>query len=269
MANVKIALIQLKVGIDKDENIRRAKELLEEAANKGAEIAALPEMFNCPYSNEFFRSYGESYPEGVTTKMLSEEAKKNNMYIIGGSIPELEGDKVYNTSYIFDREGTLIGKHRKVHLFDIDLKGRITFRESDVLTPGSEMTVFDTEWGKIGVMICYDIRFPELTRKMALAGVKAVFVPAAFNMTTGPAHWELTFRARAIDNQIYMFGISPARNETGYIAYGNSIAVNSWGKVVGRLEEKEGILMLDVDIDDINEVRESLPLLKHRRPDLY
>jgi omega-amidase len=96
-----------------------------------------------------------------------------------------------------------------------------------------------------------------------------VFVPASFNMTTGPAHWELTFRARAIDNQIYMFGISPARNETGYIAYGNSIAVNSWGKVVGRLEEKEGILMLDVDIDDINEVRESLPLLKHRRPDLY
>jgi omega-amidase len=268
MGNVKIALIQMKVGLYKEENIKRAKELLEEAAKEGADIAALPEMFNCPYSNDCFREYGESYP-GATTRLLSEEAKKNNMYVIGGSIPELENDKVYNTSYIFDRNGKLIGKHRKVHLFDIDIKGKITFKESDVLTPGSEITVFDTEWGKLGVMICYDIRFPEFTRKMALEGVKAVFVPAAFNMTTGPAHWELTFRARALDNQIYMFGISSARNEKGYVAYGNSIAANSWGQVIGRLDEKEGILMLNVDLDDIYAIRESLPLLKHRRPDLY
>lgn len=268
MGNVKIALIQMKVGLDKGENIRRAKELLEEAANKGADIAALPEMFNCPYSNDCFREYGESYP-GVTTEMLSEEARKNGMYVIGGSIPELEGGSVFNTSFIFDRQGRLAGKHRKVHLFDIDVKGKITFKESDVLTPGSEMTVFDTEWGRLGVMICYDIRFPEFTRKMALAGAKAVFVPAAFNMTTGPAHWELTFRARALDNQIYMFGISSARNEKGYVAYGNSIAANSWGQVIGRLDEKEGILMLDVDLDDIDTVRESLPLLRHRRPEVY
>lgn len=268
MANLKIALIQMKVGLDKGENIKRAGELLDEAAMKGADIAALPEMFNCPYSNDRFRSCGEKYP-GATTEMLSKHARKNGMYIIGGSIPELDEDKVYNTSYIFDRKGVLVGKHRKVHLFDIDVKGKITFRESDVLTAGSDMTLFDTEWGKIGVMICYDIRFPEFTRKMALAGAKAVFVPAAFNMTTGPAHWELTFRARALDNQIYMFGISSARNEKGYIAYGNSIAANSWGQVIGRLDEKEGMLMLDVDIDDINEVRESLPLLKHRRPEVY
>ncbi|MBP1744575.1 MAG: carbon-nitrogen hydrolase [Firmicutes bacterium] len=268
MANIKIALIQMKVGPDKDENIKRAARLLDEAAKKGADIAALPEMFNCPYSNSCFRDYGESYP-GETTRMLSDQAQKNGMYIIGGSIPELDDDKVYNTSYTFDRKGRLVGKHRKVHLFDIDVKGKITFKESDVLTPGSEMTVFDTEWGKMGVMICYDIRFPEFTRKMALADAKAVFVPAAFNMTTGPAHWELTFRARALDNQIYMFGISSARNEKGYIAYGNSIAANSWGQVIGRLDEKEGILMLDVDLDDVNEVRESLPLLKHRRPEVY
>jgi predicted amidohydrolase len=268
MSNIKIALIQMKVGLNKEENIKRAGELLDEAAIKGADIAALPEMFNCPYSNDCFRVYGEIYP-GATSKMLSEHAKKNSMYVIGGSIPELEEDKIYNTSYIFDRNGGLVAKHRKVHLFDIDVKGKITFKESDVLSPGSEMTLFDTEWGKMGVMICYDIRFPEFTRKMALAGAKAVFVPAAFNMTTGPAHWELTFRARALDNQIYMFGISSARNEKGYIAYGNSIAANSWGQLIGRLDEKEGMLILDVDIDDINEVRESLPLLKHRRPEIY
>jgi len=268
MGKVKIALIQMKVGLDKKENIERAKVLLDEAAGKGAEIAALPEMFNCPYTNDSFRAYGENYP-GETTRMLSEQAARHCMYIIGGSIPELDSGNVYNTSYSFDRQGKLIGKHRKVHLFDIDVKGKITFKESDVLTPGNSMTVFDSEWGKIGVMICYDIRFPELARKMALAGAKAVFVPAAFNMTTGPAHWELTFRARALDNQIFMFGISSARNEKGYIAYGNSIAANSWGQVIGRLDEKEGILMLDVDLDDINEVRDSLPLLKHRRPELY
>jgi len=271
MDKLKIALIQMAVTLKKEDNIKRAMELIEKAAAGGAKVAALPEMFNCPYNNSYFRAYAEKYPEGETLKMLSEEAARNNMYIIGGSIPEIDEDgKVYNTSYIFDNKGNLAAKHRKTHLFDIDVKGKITFKESDVLTPGSGITVFDTEWGKLGVMICYDIRFPEFTRKMSLEGVKAVFVPAAFNMTTGPAHWELSFRCRALDNQIYMFGISPARDEKGsYVAYGNSIATNSWGQVIGRLDEKEGILFIDVDLDDIYEVRESLPLLKHRRPEVY
>jgi len=271
MENVKIALCQMKGNIKKEDNIKKAEEMIKEAAKKGAQVIALPEMFNCPYNNSYFREYSEKYPVGETLQMLSREARENKVYIIGGSIPEIdEAGKIYNTSYIFDRKGNLIGKHRKVHLFDIDIKNKITFKESDVLTQGNEVTTFDTEWGKFGVMICYDIRFPEFTRLMALKGVKAVFVPAAFNMTTGPAHWELAFRCRALDNQIYMFGISPARDEkSSYVAYGNSIAVNSWGQVIGRLEEKEDTLLLEVDLDDIYKVRESLPLLKHRRTDLY
>lgn len=271
MGLVKIALCQMEVSLNKEDNIIKASGMINMATKKGAKIIVLPEMFNCPYNNKYFRAYAEMYPDGETLQMLSNEARKNKVYIVGGSIPEIDKeDKIYNTSYIFDKEGSLIGKHRKVHLFDIDVKNKITFKESEVLTPGNEVTIFDTEWGKLGVMICYDIRFPEFTRLMALKGVKAIFVPAAFNMTTGPAHWELSFRCRALDNQLYMFGISPARNERGsYVAYGNSLAVNSWGQVIGRLEEKEDILIMDVDLDDIYEVRESLPLLKHRRTDLY
>jgi len=271
MEKVKIALCQMEVSLNKEYNINKASKLINEAAKKEAKVIALPEMFNCPYNNKYFKAYSEKYPGGETLQMLSNEARKNKVYIIGGSIPEIDEEgQIYNSSYIFDMKGKLVGKHRKVHLFDIDVKNKITFKESEVLTPGNEVTTFDTEWGKFGVMICYDIRFPEFTRLMSLKGVKAIFVPAAFNMTTGPAHWELSFRCRAFDNQLYMFGISPARNEqSSYVAYGNSIAVNSWGQVIGRLEEKEDILIIDVDLDDIYEVRESLPLLKHRRTDLY
>ncbi len=271
MEKLKVALCQMAGAVDKQENIKHGRALIDKASALGAKIIALPEMFNCPYDNSYFRDYSEKYPQGETLEMLSMAASENEVFIVGGSIPEIDDNgKIYNSSYIFDNKGQLIGKHRKVHLFDIDVKGKITFKESDVLTPGSNITTFDTPWGKFGVMICYDIRFPEFTRLMALKGVKAVFVPAAFNMTTGPAHWELSFRCRALDNQIYMFGISPARDENcSYVAYGNTIAVNSWGEVIGRLGAKEDILIIEADLDDIYEVRESLPLLKHRRTDLY
>ena len=164
----------------------------------------------------------------------------------------------------------MIGKHRKVHLFDIDVKGGIRFMESDTLTAGSEMTILDTEFGKIGVAICYDVRFPEWFRKMALAGARLIVLPAAFNMTTGPAHWDLTMRARALDNQVYFAANSPARDETGpYVAYGNSCIASPWGDFIAHADEKECILYGDIDLDYEDSVREQLPLLKHRRPELY
>ena len=152
---------------------------------------------------------------------MSDYARKYHIYLIAGSMPEADDvGKVYNTSYIFDRDGKQIGKHRKAHLFDINVKNGQHFKESDTLTSGDHATVFDTEFGKMGVMICYDIRFPEFARTMALDGARMIFVPAAFNMTTGPAHWELTFRARALDNQIYMLGCAPARDiQAGYISW--------------------------------------------------
>lgn len=272
MEKLRIGLCQMLVTeAGKKENIDKAKKMIYDAADKGAKIVSLPEMFNCPYDNKNFREYAETFPQGETIKMLSNAAKEKNIYLIGGSIPELDNeDKVYNTSFIFDNKGSLIGKHRKMHLFDIDIKNRVSFKESEVLTGGRDITVVDTEYGKIGVAICYDIRFPELIRIMTLKGVKIVFIPAAFNMTTGPAHWETLFKSRALDNQIYVAGISPARDiNYSYVAYGNSIVVNPWGNVVNRLDEKEAILIEDIDFDYINEVRESLPLLKHRREDVY
>lgn len=255
----------------KKENIDKAKKMICEAAHKGAKIISLPEMFNCPYNNKEFREYAENFSNGETINMLSNIAKEKNIYLIGGSIPELDNEnRVYNTSFIFDNKGILIGKHRKIHLFDIDIKGKVTFKESEVLTSGNEVTIIDTEYGKIGVAICYDIRFPELIRIMALKGAKIVFIPAAFNMTTGPAHWETLFKSRALDNQIYVAGISPARNiNYSYVAYGNSLVASPWGNIINRLDENEGIIIEEIDLDYIDEIRESLPLLKHRREDLY
>jgi len=272
MNNLRVALCQMMVVKEsKKANILKAKTMIYEAADKGAEIIALPEMFNCPYNNKHFREYAETYPDGETLNMISSAAKEKNVFIIGGSIPEIdEQGRVFNTSFVFDNKGVLIGKHRKVHLFDVDIKNGISFKESEVLTSGSGITVVDTPWGKVGIAICYDIRFPELIRIMALKGAKIVFIPAAFNMTTGPAHWELLFKSRALDNQIFVAGISPARNENySYVAYGNSLIVNPWGSITSRLDEKEGILIQDIDLEYIDQIRESLPLLKHRRGDIY
>lgn len=271
MNTLKIGLCQMMVvKSTKEENIKKAQNMICEAADKGAKIVALPEMFNCPYNNKHFREYAEAFPEGETIKMLSSTAKDKNIYLIGGSIPEIEDDKIYNTSFIFDNKGELIGKHRKVHLFDIDIKNGVRFMESEVLSSGSDITLVDSPWGKVGVAICYDIRFPEIIRIMALKGAKIIFIPAAFNMTTGPAHWETLFKSRALDNQLYIAGISPARNTNySYVAYGNSLITNPWGDIIAKLDEKEGILIQDIDLEYIDEIRDSLPLLKHRRRDLY
>lgn len=270
MEKIKIAAIQMPTVADKMENVRTVKTYLEKIKDENPDFVILPEMFCCPYQTENFPIYAEK-EGGPVWQQLSGYAKQYGIYLIGGSMPEKDAEgNVYNTSYIFDREGKQIGKHRKVHLFDIDVKGGQTFKESDTLTAGDSDTVFDTEFGKIGVMLCFDIRFPELSRMMVNDGAKVIFVPAAFNMTTGPAHWELSFRTRALDNQIYMVGCAPARDvSAGYISWGHSIVTNPWGAVVDMLDEKEGILLAELDMGYEERVREELPLLKSRRKDMY
>lgn len=270
MEKIKIAAIQMSTVADKMENVRTVKAYLEKIKDENSDFVILPEMFCCPYQTENFPIYAEK-EGGPVWQQLSGYAKQYGIYLIGGSMPEKDAEgNVYNTSYIFDREGKQIGKHRKVHLFDIDVKGGQTFKESDTLTAGDSDTVFDTEFGKIGVMLCFDIRFPELSRMMVNDGAKVIFVPAAFNMTTGPAHWELSFRTRALDNQIYMVGCAPARDvSAGYISWGHSIVTDPWGRVTGMLDENEGILLAELDMDYEEQVREELPLLKSRRKDIY
>lgn len=270
MEKIKIAAIQMSTVADKMENVRTVKAYLEKIKDENPDFVILPEMFCCPYQTENFPIYAEK-EGGPVWQQLSGYAKQYGIYLIGGSMPEKDAEgNVYNTSYIFDREGKQIGKHRKVHLFDIDIKGGQTFKESDTLTAGDSDTVFDTEFGKIGVMLCFDIRFPELSRMMVNDGAKVIFVPAAFNMTTGPARWELSFRTRALDNQIYMVGCAPARDvSAGYISWGHSIVTDPWGRVIDMLDEKKGILLAELDMDYEEQVREELPLLKSRRKDMY
>ena len=270
MAKIKVAAIQMPTVTDKMQNVRTAGIYLEKIKDEKPDFVILPEMFCCPYQTQNFPVYAEE-GGGPVWQQLSEYAKQYGIYLIGGSMPEKDAEgKVYNTSYIFDRQGKQIGKHRKVHLFDIDVTGGQTFKESDTLTAGDHDTVFDTEFGRMGVMLCFDIRFPELARMMVNDGAKAIFVPAAFNMTTGPAHWELSFRTRALDNQIYMIGCAPMRDESaGYISWGHSIVTDPWGRVIDMLDEKEGVLLTELDPDYEEQVREELPLLKSRRKDMY
>ncbi len=271
MNSLSIGICQMRVVNDKNSNLNKAEEMINDVVSKGAKLVVLPEMFNCPYNNKYFSDYAEEYPKGETIKWLSYIAKEKNIYLVGGSIPEKDNqNNVYNTSFIFDSNGEFVGKHRKMHLFDIDVTGGIRFKESDVLSSGKELTIFDSPFGKIGVAICYDIRFPELIRLMVLEGVRIIVVPAAFNMTTGPAHWELLFRMRALDNQVYMVGVGPARDvNSSYVSYANSIITDPWGNIIDKLDGKEGTIVRNIDFNLIDKIREELPLLKHRRSDLY
>ncbi len=181
---IKIALIQMPVSGDKHANVELACHKVSEAAIAGADLVVLPEMFNCPYSNRYFRSFAE--PEGGETwGAISKCARENGVFLVAGSIPEMEDERVYNTSFVFDPAGKQIARHRKMHLFDIDVVGGQRFFESETFSPGSQVTVFDTPYGLIGLCICFDMRFPELVRLMALKGVQAVIVPGAFQYD----HW--------------------------------------------------------------------------------
>lgn len=269
MNKIKIASIQFEVQSDKYDCIEKLAEIMASGATDGADIISLPEMWNCIYQTDLFPENAE--PEkGDSWLAMSTLARKHNVYIVGGSIPEMEDGRTYNTSYVFDRQGNQIGKHRKVHLFDIYAHGQQVFKESDTLTGGDSFGTFETEWGKMAVNICFDIRFPESSRLPALEGAKVVFNPAAFNMTTGPAHWELGFRQRAVENQIFMVGTSTSRNpDLGYVAYGHSIITDPWGRIVMQMDEKPGVDITEIDLDYIDEVRAKLPLLSARRTDVY
>ena len=266
---MKLALIQMPVVKDKEENLHTAREYLRQAAENGANLAILPEMFCCLYTNASFAQNAE--PVGGTVwSAMSAAAKEFGLWLVAGSMPEQDGARIYNTSFVFDPQGNQIARHRKMHLFDIDVKGGQRFMESDTFTAGDEVTVFDTEFGKFGLCICFDMRFPELARVMTLSGAQAILTPAAFNMTTGPLHWELMFRQRAVDNQLFTVGVAPARDVNGpYVSYGNSMACSPWGTVLCRADAAPELLLVELDLAENEAVRAQLPLLSARRTDVY
>ena len=181
-----------------------------------------------------------------------------------------ENRRIYNTAYVFDQDGRQIAKHRKMHLFDINVEDGQYFQESAVLTAGNKVTTFETGFCTMGLAVCYDIRFPELFRLMALKNARVIFVPASFNMTTGPMHWELLFRSQAVSNQVFIVGTAPARDiNSSYISWGHSIVTDPWGNVLSSMEAGTELRITEINLEECSRAREQIPVLRHRREDVY
>jgi predicted amidohydrolase len=278
-----LACVQLASGGDKAANLEHAREKVMQAARSGAKIVVLPECFNSPYGCDYFPTYAEplqplppSADQSPSFAALSAMARESEVYLFGGSIPEVaitaDGKKTYyNTALVFGPDGGLLATHRKVHLFDIDIPGGIQFRESDVLSPGSKVTIVDLpEYGKVGLAICYDVRFPELATIAARRGCFALIYPGAFNLTTGPMHWRLLGQARAVDNQIYVALCSPARDMGAtYHAWGHSLIADPMAQVLTEADEAETIVTAEISGDRIEQARSGIPLRDQRRFDVY
>ena len=237
MRPVKVALCQLDIAEEKAVNLSRAAELVGQAARAQADFAILPEMFVCPFANCNFRPNAEE-AGGATVQFLSNLAKYHGLYLVAGSIPELKDGSVY--------------------------------RESDAIQAGDHITVVQTEFGPVGLAICFDIRFSELFRLMSLQNVGMIFHPAAFNLSTGPAHWDISVRMRALDQQCFLISCAPARNmDCVYHSYAHSMIAGPWGEVLRRMGTEEGVTVTELDLDTLPAVRRSLPILSGRRTDIY
>lgn len=280
-STLRIALIQLLSGTEKHANLTRAGKAVDRAAALGAELISLPECFNSEYATDKFPENAEPIPATIaaldaqsspSTAALSDAAKRNKVFLVGGSIPERDvtSGKVYNTSLAFGPDGSILARHRKMHLFDIDIPGRMTFKESETLSGGDSVTTFDTPYGKVGLGICYDMRFPLLSMLLRQSGCNILIFPGAFNTVTGPAHWELLIRARALDTQCFVAACSPARNPASkYQAWGHSTIVSPWGEVVATTDETEQTIFADLNLNRVSEVRAQIPVSQQVRTDLY
>jgi len=267
----KAAAVQMNSRENKEQNIERALNLIGEAVQKGATLVALPENFNYLGPRAGKLEAAEPVP-GPTIDRLAEEAARHGIYLLAGSIPErIEGsDRVYNTSVLLDRNGRQVAVYRKIHLFDIEVADQVSARESATVEAGSELVVAETELAQLGLTICYDLRFPELYRSLTLKGAQIILSPAAFTLYTGKDHWELLIRARAVENTVFM--IAPAQigpHEPDARTFGSAMIVDPWGTVIARAAETEMAVVAEVSLDRLRQVRESLPCLQHRRPDVY
>lgn len=269
----RIAACQMNSKNDKDANLQKAEQLIDEAAAQGADLVALPEMFNMLGVNEDTLLGAEPPSGGPTTDFLRGKARQHSIHIHSGSIPIQVPDdpkKVWNSTQVFDPAGEIIARYDKIHLFDIEIEGKVSLKESAKINAGQEMVTCESEHGNLGLTICYDLRFPELYRALTFAGARVIFAPSAFTLYTGKDHWETLIRARAIENQVYM--VAPAQVGThlqGRQSYGNTMIVDPWGTVIARAPERECVIMAEIDYESQDRVRAQLPALQHRRPDIY
>jgi nitrilase len=268
--SARVAVVQMSSGQDREANLASAATLLESAAREGAGLVVLPENFAFLGRSESDRiAVAEPPGAGPMQDFLAASARQLGIWIVGGTLPVLESgeSRPRAACLLYDDHGCLAARYDKIHLFDVNLPGSSEgYRESDGIAPGAEAVVAAVPWGRLGLAVCYDVRFPELFRVMSAAGMDAVALPAAFTAPTGRAHWELLVRARAVDNLVCVLAAAQwGEHPGGRRTWGDSMIVNHWGEVLARRREGTGVVVADLDLAAQREARQRFPVLEHRR----
>ncbi|WP_281771949.1 nitrilase-related carbon-nitrogen hydrolase [Faecalitalea cylindroides] len=263
---MKIGIIQVKVSSNIKANLSFVAKHIQSCIKEHAEIIVLNEMWNAPYDNEqillSYKTHDKCY------QLLQEESRKHQIIIIGGTIARKENNKIYNTCHIFEN-GKHICQYDKMHLFEVNIEGHKLYSESEVFTPGNSIKTFDTKYGRFGILVCYDIRFPEETRLLAMKQAKVIFCPAAFNESAGKAHWQPLLQTRAMENQVFIVGANPQHYVyKQFKSYGHSLICDPFGKVLIDANQNDYIVY-DIDLAMIDKIRKRMPFWKIRRKDIY
>jgi predicted amidohydrolase len=264
-----VAAIQMSSSDHVEENLISASKLIKEAVAHKAGLVVLPEMFAIMDGNDKDKALAAEAPgNGLIQAFLSEQAKTHGIWLIGGTIPlkDTSSNKVYAACLVYDDHGKCVGRYDKIHLFDVNLPNRERYLESAVTKPGKTITVIDSPFGKLGLAVCYDVRFPELFRCLFNRGAEVIAIPSAFTVSTGMAHWEVLMRSRAIENFSYIIGAAQAGTHAhGRTTYGDSLIVDPWGTVIARRTEKtSGIIYAKLDLKKLHEIREAIPVANHQ-----
>jgi predicted amidohydrolase len=268
---LRVAAVQMNSRDDKPANVQTALDLIDRAAGTGARLVALPEVWTYLGPQEGNRDNAESIP-GPVTDLLAERARRHGIYLHCGTILEARpGEpKVFNTSVVLNPNGDIVATYSKIHMFDVVLDGVASFEESATVKPGDEIVTFDLDGVTVGLAICYDLRFPELFRILALRGAEAIVLPAAFTMTTGKDHWEVLIRARAIENGVFMVAPGQVGHDgNGKWCFGRSLIVDPWGTVLATAPDAETVVAATLDRSLLRKVRRQIPSLANRMPDRY
>ena len=263
-----IAAIQMCTNDDRERNLHRVEEMTEEAVARGAKLVALPEVMNVASEDSIL--FPPECIDGDTIQRMGKLAEKHGIFLHCGSIREAgPGGKRYNASVLLNPKGEVAAVYRKLHLFDVQIENGPCVRESERDLPGGEIVAADTELGRLGFTICYDMRFPELYRLLSLEGAQVIFVPANFTKPTGEAHWHILLRARAIENNCYIVAPAQSGSKPHFEAYGHSVIIDPWGNILAELPLGEGVITAQIDLDMVEKMRSQLGSLQNRRADLY
>ncbi|TML04508.1 MAG: carbon-nitrogen hydrolase family protein [Actinobacteria bacterium] len=268
---MRVACVQMTSRADKAANLETAERLVAQAAATGADIVVLPEKWNAIGDAAVYHATAEPLDGGESVAAMSGWARTHGITLVGGSIAERRDgrEKLSNTSIVFDSDGEIVATYRKIHLFDVEVGG-VIYRESEAEEPGGEAVLAEAEDWKLGLSVCYDVRFPELYRILALEGAHIVTVPAHFTTPTGKDHWQVLLRARAIENQLYVVAAAQV-GETlpGKPAYGRSLIVDPWGLVLAQAPDEQTVISAELDRDHLEEIRAKLPSLANRQANAY